>query len=147
MRRHVHSLTIAESCDFETQQEMSFNVSFFTTLMDAISGCRVTNSPVVHTIPDKMSLNGFYVQGKNLIHRLDTPAANHMHDMIIPNFSTIHRTQGSDLLLTILSYCSRNILTQYLVHVQHVQVNPTELYDKRMPNSGARSNIGLQDVT
>ena len=38
-----------ESWDLETQQVMSFNVSFFTVLIPAIRGCLVTSSPV-HTV-------------------------------------------------------------------------------------------------
>lgn len=39
-------LTITGSWLFVTQQDISFNVSFFTTLILAISGCFVTSSPI-----------------------------------------------------------------------------------------------------
>ena len=39
--------TIPGSLDLETQLEISFRVSFFTTLMEAMRGCLVTSSPVI----------------------------------------------------------------------------------------------------
>ena len=38
-------MTIFESFDLSTQPEMSFSVSFLTTLIDLMRGCRVTTSP------------------------------------------------------------------------------------------------------
>ena len=42
---YTHALTMPGSWDLETQQVMSFSVSFFTVLMPAIRGCLVTSSP------------------------------------------------------------------------------------------------------
>ena len=44
-------LTMTGSWDLETQQVMSFSVSFFTVLMPAMRGCFVTSSPAHNTTP------------------------------------------------------------------------------------------------